>query len=116
MSHTPGPWRIDVNEGANGNDSEVTYEILAGNKVVVAVALDRDYSYPEGGIALLDDALLIAAAPDLLEALKAAKDALRSYRYGNSSPELAEEIVRHAVAAIAKAEGTSVSNRTDPNP
>jgi len=65
-------------------------------------------SEPYAGQTLLEtrlaDALLIAAAPELLKALKAAKDALISYQYGNSSPELAEEIVTYAVAVIARAE------------
>lgn len=43
-------------------------------------------------------------AKELLGALKAAHDALRSYQHGNSSPDLAEEIADFAEATIAKAE------------
>ena len=51
------------------------------------------------------DARLIAAAPDLLEACHAAYNALKSYEYGNGSPELANSVADNVMAAISKAEG-----------
>lgn len=44
---------------------------------------------------------------ELLEALIAASHALKSYAYGNASPDLATNIAAIADAAIAKAEGRS---------
>jgi hypothetical protein len=40
---------------------------------------------------------------ELLKACKAAENALRSYQYGNGSPDLAEEIADYISAAIARA-------------
>lgn len=56
MKHTPGPWRIDpIKAHANGNR-----RIMAEQCTTVAVVPEH----------LAADARLIAAAPDLLEALK----------------------------------------------
>jgi hypothetical protein len=48
------------------------------------------------------DARLIAAAPELLEACKVGANALRSYQYGNGSPDLAQEIAEKLEALIIK--------------
>jgi hypothetical protein len=95
MSHTPGPWRV-------------------GEKV--------DYLTDEGTIEISDDkgphwiahalttdnASLIAAAPDLLEALKdlvALVDRRRrGFDPGITVGELTSQLVARADAAIAKAE------------
>ena len=37
----------------------------------------------------------ITETEQLKEALRVARDALLSYQYGNSSPELAQEVVEH---------------------
>ncbi len=84
MKHTPGPWYIDpIKAHANGNR-----RIMAGQCTPVAVVPEH----------LAADARLIAAAPDLLDALLMVLDdpnaldgRLRTYEY-----------VR---AAIAKATG-----------
>ena len=44
-----------------------------------------------------------AAAPDLLKACEGAMNALRSYQYGNSSPDLAKDVSDYLQAIIAKA-------------
>lgn len=49
------------------------------------------------------NANLFAAAPQMLNALTAASNALRSYQYGNSATELAKEIADACDAALAKA-------------
>jgi hypothetical protein len=46
-----------------------------------------------------------ATIADLLKTCKAAESALRSYQYGNGSPDLAEEIADHIHTTIANAKG-----------
>jgi hypothetical protein len=60
--------------------------------------------HKSGNPKFIDDALLIAAAPDLLEVCQSALSALRSYQYGNGATELAKEVADRVQAAIAKAE------------
>jgi hypothetical protein len=50
----------------------------------------------------------IEALPELYTALFAAGAALRSYQYGNASPELAQEVADFADAALAKADRRSI--------
>lgn len=45
--------------------------------------------------------------PGLIDICKAASAALRSYQYGNSSPDLAKEIADSIDAAITKAKGAT---------
>ena len=71
-----------------------------GNPVAIAIGY-RDSAQ------VLDRAALIAAAPDMYEALKAAKRALSSMDISSASSEAALEKVRAALAKAraAKAEG-----------
>lgn len=81
VAHTPGPW------------------FARGCEVVDA----------DGGFIAecqTADAPVIAAAPDLLAALIAASHALKSYQYGNSATDLAEQTANACDAAIAKALGS----------
>ncbi|WP_103035272.1 hypothetical protein [Castellaniella caeni] len=91
--HTPGPWgvRFDFVVQAKSFDS--------GRLVPVA----QPYGVNSDGTDLFANARLIAAAPDLLEALKMALEywADRQQRYKNRAPVW----VRDARAAIARAEG-----------
>lgn len=52
-----------------------------------------------------EEARLIAAAPDMLRVLTAAELALRSYEFGNASPDLARQVADAAKAVLDKAEG-----------
>lgn len=91
--HTPGPWYFTP-------DSD---EIFAADDEIVAVT----WCVPKrGGLAEGKNARLIAAAPDLLEALATALGALDASRSGGAYPdfEVWEALAR---AAIAKAEGRS---------
>jgi hypothetical protein len=49
------------------------------------------------------NARLIAAAPTMLATLIAASHALKSYQFGNASPDLAASIAEQVDKAIAKA-------------
>lgn len=89
--HTPGPWFIDV-----------------GRPKRPMVVARTSKQFPDGPqfIELADvksmaDARLIAAAPDLLAAVKG----LASYAYSITNPSLLPHDYQLAVRAIAKAEG-----------
>ena len=85
--HTPGPWRVDP-------ESEEAYDIMAGERRIVAQVLtQRD----DATVATVN-ARLIAAAPELLEALEAAEKELQELDDSDA--------LFMARAAIAKAKGT----------
>lgn len=98
--HTPGPWQI------NGLDRGTRHD---GKRVLAITA-----PHPEGGgqdIAecLEDNARLIAAAPDMLEALQEALDALINLYervYPNDESENGTtEIIDYVIATIEQARG-----------
>lgn len=93
--HTPGPWVINKSpfEVYNVDHGHLTHEICAGNIMIAAL-----YVAPES-----QDAALIAAAPDLLEALEAMVEYIdRMHAIGHiQRPAQSSE----ACAAIAKAKG-----------
>ena len=96
MSHTPGPWHVDEHA-----KHEITTE-----KGPFWVAHVNYHLEMNGELAKKEveaNARLISAAPDLLAVCQAARQALRSYQYGNGSPDLAVEIADACEAAIAKA-------------
>lgn len=84
-SHTPGPWTIHDQVDSEG------FTIIKGQGLRLAKVTNSEPDWAEA------NAHLIAAAPELLEALEAAAVSL-------SSVGLWEES-QHARAAIAKAEG-----------
>jgi hypothetical protein len=84
MSHTPGPWTY--REGYRGTEEYVVQRGHEGGFVVEGLSKERAEA----------DARLIAAAPEMLEALKGLLDRF----YAPACPEW--DAVR---AAIAKAEG-----------
>lgn len=93
MAHTRGPWRLD-----NLGPRIRRFHVFGPNCEGIA---DVFYSP--------DDALLIAAAPDLLAALGACVEALEDYpQYDNPDdpPSLDAKALYMARAAIAKAEPT----------
>jgi hypothetical protein len=94
MAHTPGPWTVICDRD---DDDERPLEIVVANDWNHRIAFPASDGNP-------DDARLIAAAPNLLVAVKAAHHALISYQNWNASTELAEEIAAVCAAAIATAE------------
>ena len=102
-NHTPGPWCI--------SEAENSFEIIQdcwgddGDHLGAVVVRAPEIDPENGGIRNKADAILIAAAPDLLEALKHIR---RCIPYGgfvqihDNSMTLAQ-----IDAAIAKAEGNA---------
>ena len=97
MTHTPGPWRVRKDEPGKwllkqeGNGGLYLFDL-------------RECP----GIAATDaNARLIAAAPDLLAALRALITEWDRPREIPADPDWCDAIVGQARAAIAKAEGTS---------
>ena len=104
MSHTPGPWAWKI-EGFDG------YKLIAkdGTKVADDGSADGEY----GG--WMNDpnepnARLIAAAPDLLEALKDCLDWMDSLRASGDAGnwDWDNDQYTQGIAAIAKATGGEV--------
>ena len=98
-AHTPGPWRIEYEE-------PFCPELVApdGQRVVGVKLWEDDADAPGVGLNILPraNARLVAAAPELLEALEAAL--LRCEDCGTSGDAHCPAC-ESARAAIAKAEG-----------
>lgn len=91
MTHTPGPWKVADR-----------FYILMDDDVACEVAKVCDENIDDDMVGQCDaDARLIAAAPEMLAALK--------YMVENAEAEgWSGLMISDAVAAIAKAEGRSV--------
>lgn len=97
--YTKGPWRVVMGEG---DDANRVYGIQSADADIVET--DSGYYPPE-----LADAYLIAAAPDLYEALLVLfRRACRELADVEDVPEVAQ-----AAEAIAKARGEAQAPRTD---
>ena len=100
---TGGEWRArSFNDGPFKSWQVVSKRGQLADKCDVTVCDIYNGVKPERAEA---NAHLLAAAPKLFEALTAAEQALRSYQYGNSSPDLAESIADNAQAALQAALG-----------
>lgn len=104
MSHTPGPWlsekgdrKQERNISAPNGDPRLRYSSWRGLAVVFGSDEDRDV----GKLVMKANARLIAAAPDLLEALEAALEQPTSDG-GGWDPMAWEAMAR---AAVRKARG-----------
>lgn len=91
MAHTPGPWETKW--------PKFNCSIESRGGVVATVYIGHTLGDSESQA----NASLIAAAPDLLEALKA----LRDHAVDDTDDRRLSEAVANADAAIAKAEGRS---------
>jgi len=102
--HTPGPWRISAE-----SQSIVEQDNQAiGSKLGLLIATAHGYTdsgyFPDDdeGVA---NARLIAAAPELLEALKIFLNEFNDFEVMKRTPIAYHKVVKAAHAAIAKAEG-----------
>ena len=87
--HTPGPWRVEV-------DNHGTIAVMWSHGYVVDDVACGEVGEPRS----MADAHLIAAAPDMLEALEECVEAFAALGIDATLPVL------HARAAIAKSKGT----------
>ncbi len=94
MSHTPGPWTFRRNFARTGE-----YEIYSGEQPIAIVLNRADGVHDE------EIAILIAAAPDLLEALRAMVEIAELTIGWIPAPPEADGPLIKARAAIAKAIG-----------
>lgn len=102
LTHTPGPWIV----------REVTHSNVPG-KHAFAIDFNEDQEQVVDWVYEKADALLIAAAPDLLSALVKTREELRACQSvihcaGGFSPayvEQAQVAMKIADAAIAKTKG-----------
>lgn len=102
MSHRPGPWRVCDGGDCGDPLCDGVYHFDAeGNGWGIAYDTDGEYN-PKVARA---NAVLIAAAPDLLEALEELRAAVLAD--GNHEPADVPAALRKAGAALNKARGAS---------
>jgi hypothetical protein len=95
--HTKGPWRFSTKPQPNG------CPIVGANGLMICM-LAHTVNQPEQRETALANASLIAAAPDLLVALRAITDQLE--RIGDTRRDKDGQFIEDAREAIAKAEGS----------
>ena len=93
--HTPGPWAA---EAAMSMDTPHIRYITADTRIIASVRHRAEHTQDMA----LANARLIAAAPELLEALRRMLPELRGLAFVSDT---ASEMLRIAEAAIAKATG-----------
>lgn len=98
--HTPGPWHWDSDPVKGDPTGRVRYRVTTIGKTITQVY----YSSFEGGPTNAEyDARLIAAAPDLLEALKEAIEVIRKIKpleYGIGTIVRGEAAIRKATGEL----------------
>ena len=103
--HTPGPWCLDITRDGDGDVVRVVQEESTAHPYHIAEV------YGHGGDAVTDtqrmrDARLIAAAPEMLEALETIEKWLYHIERGSPMAANAAEMIRgKARAALRKARG-----------
>lgn len=100
--HTPGPWICDNREAPD--PIKITTPWRLQNRKIPIALVDADWSYPLGEEQEAN-ARLIAAAPDLLEALKGLSFAAQTSGGTAGRDEHLVEAIGIAERAIAKATG-----------
>ena len=93
--HTPGPWTVELAEGVRVLDAN-------GRRVASVSLLSWKLAEPRSEAEICMNAQLIAAAPDLYEAL----EAIQKARFHPDPGEMSEAN-NMAAAALAKARGES---------
>lgn len=111
LSHTPGPWFADWGDGVTGPRASFAPYMPTGEDAFDRIPI-RAGAFPVAWVIshnepreqLHTDARLIAAAPDLLEALREAELLMRRM-VENGSLLSTDTAWRGAIAAIVKAVG-----------
>jgi hypothetical protein len=93
MSHTPGPW---INDASH---PEWERNVIWANDVVVAHVVDDQHGNADA------NASLIAAAPELLAAMKAAVSEISGWGFSTTPDPGDTDFVLECKRIIAKAEG-----------
>ena len=94
MHHTPGPWQVNSNDPLHVCDADGESR---GCSPIAFVQVGND-----GRWTAKANARLIAAAPDLLEALN---EAFRAFAHDEDGPVWADSTIAKARAAIRAATG-----------
>lgn len=106
-AHTQGELKVSDPVMSDGAQDYAIFVEIDGKTHIIAEVFGRsDWEHEHPSLA---NANLFAAAPDLLKVCRALYHAMLSYKLGNESPELADEVAAAAQAAIAKAEGKEAS-------
>lgn len=109
MKHTPGPWRIGKIKSVVVSDNKIEGASETGHNGLKAIEYYGGCMVAES-IFRKEDAHLIAAAPDLLEALKGLVEAKRM---ASKNPEGVLRSMEYrwerATKAIANAESSEIS-------
>jgi hypothetical protein len=92
------------------SEKAASYEDCEGENFSVLVDLVGDTDYSQS--VTIDLNPMKSAAQELYDALTAASHALKSYQYGNASPDLAEAVSKNADAILAKARGETLPKST----
>ena len=95
MAHTPGPWRVEPDLSNIGKGG-----VTMSNGNALGTADDYEWGYLR-----IEDARLIAAAPELLDAARRAVDVIGNTRDEFGLKLEAEKAYLALRAAIANAEG-----------
>ena len=108
-THTPGPWKAVYGQSSKRVDLPISIEAINeyGENVTIARMSPRDSSKR-----MADDSLVLAAAPELLAALKETHKQARGMwnelvAEGYADATTKPRCLEMARAAIAKAEGAS---------
>lgn len=105
MSHTPGPWTLTLNWVGMGKWRRIfSAEIIASDGTVVAVISDINVREQHQPACSEEDARLMTAGPELLEACQFAVEALRRQTMFYRDTIIAR-VVSDIEAAIVKATG-----------
>lgn len=104
MSHTPGPWKV-VKYGYSKRGIKISRDAVQtedGHYIVTEIFTTRFGEKNE----TLSNANLLAAAPDLLNALKVVMQVYDTAPSSQEFDERFDDLRGQIYAAIAKAEGT----------
>jgi len=104
--HTPGPWRVGFSDGSGAGESYGAEGIYITGPDGQVVVWGGEHFGHISGVERSADAQLIAAAPDLLQALEQILGWQKLRRGLGEIP--IERIEQIAEAAIGKAKGTTV--------